>query len=156
MARHSIRTPELEDAVLVRLEAGETLSAICRDEDMPARSGFLRWCEEDSTLMDKYTRARKMGWDAIAEDAVRISDDSSDDPNSRRVRIDTRKWLLGKLYPHVYGDRVETQLTGSAQINVVVMPSGAAAPELADGDTIDIERSIEPCHFTALPKPAGS
>ena len=106
MARHSIRTPELEDAVLVRLEAGETLSAICRDEDMPARSGFLRWCEEDSTLMDKYTRARKMGWDAIAEDAVRISDDSSDDPNSRRVRIDTRKWLLGKLYPHVYGDKL--------------------------------------------------
>ena len=53
-------------------------------------------------------------------------------------------------------DSMDTAITGSAQINVVVMPSGAAAPELADGDTIDIERTIEPCHFTALPKPAGS
>ena len=29
-----------------------------------------------------------------------------------RLRIDTRKWLLGKVLPRVYGDKVITEVTG--------------------------------------------
>lgn len=45
--------------------------------------------------------------DAIAEQTMEISDDLTEDANSRRVRIDTRKWLLSKLAPKKYGDRIE-------------------------------------------------
>ncbi len=48
-----------------------------------------------------------MGLDAIAEETFEISDDKDDDPASRRVRVDTRKWLLSKLAPKKYGDRIE-------------------------------------------------
>jgi hypothetical protein len=30
-----------------------------------------------------------------------------------RVRIDTRKWMLSKMLPKVYGDKTEVALTGA-------------------------------------------
>ena len=160
MPRASIRTPELEDAILARLEAGETLSAICRDEGMPSRPSFLDWIREDPLLSDRYARARLVGFDALAEETIAIADTArigekterkeisrqctacqrdvrwlrkgwshsqdgsalcegaeaakieeskvvtGDMVERARLQVDTRKWLLGKLYPHVYGDKL--------------------------------------------------
>ena len=41
------------------------------------------------------------------------------------MRIDTRKWLLGKLYPHVYGDKVTQEITGAGggKLEVVLVPA---------------------------------
>jgi len=58
-------------------------------------------------ISSRYAYARAAGLDAIAEQMEEIADDKSDDANSRRVRIDTRKWLLSKLAPKKYGDRIE-------------------------------------------------
>ena len=39
-----------------------------------------------------------------------IADDLTEDPNSRRVRIETRKWLLSRLRPDKYGDRTQVDV----------------------------------------------
>lgn len=36
-----------------------------------------------------------------------IADTIAEDANSRRVRVDARKWYLSKLAPKRYGDRLE-------------------------------------------------
>lgn len=40
------------------------------------------------------------------EEVLTIADHTSIDPHDRRIRVDTRKWLLSKDLPKVYGDKV--------------------------------------------------
>ena len=75
---------------------------------MPHEATVRNWAVDDvqgfSTL---YARARNTGLDCIAEGTIGIADDLTEDPNSRRVRIDARKWLLSKMRPDKYGDQVK-------------------------------------------------
>jgi len=67
-----------------------------------------------------------LGLDALAEEILEISDDGSNDwmerkrqdgsvetvlnsehINRSRLRVDSRKWLLSKMAPKKYGDRIE-------------------------------------------------
>ena len=65
----------------------------------------------------------------MAEEILVISDDSKHDVEvdengqkrmnaeyvaRSRLRVDTRKWLLAKMLPKKYGDRVEQHHTGDA------------------------------------------
>ena len=51
----------------------------------------------------------------------------------QRNRIDTRKWLLSKLAPKKYGDKVQTELTGAdggaIESKVTVQFVNATPPE---------------------------
>lgn len=77
---------------------------------------FLRWCGDDDTLAKQYARTRTELLAAMEEDLLDICDE---DPGTtmtggkdgaavqhQRLRVDTRKWLLSKLLPKRYGDRV--------------------------------------------------
>jgi hypothetical protein len=89
MGRPSTFSAELANEICSRLAKGETLLNICKDENMPARSSVYLWRTENEEFSDKFARARDLGFDAIA-------DDKSDDPASRRVRVQTRLDLLGR------------------------------------------------------------
>lgn len=51
---------------------------------------------------------RKMMADGKVEEAVEIGDmvDRS------RLQVDSRKWLLSKLVPHKYGDKITQEISG--------------------------------------------
>ena len=70
-------------------------------------------------------RARDIGLERMAEETVEIADDSGldvvmteDGPRAdgevvqrAKLRVDTRKWLLSKLAPKRYGDRLQVDAT---------------------------------------------
>jgi hypothetical protein len=76
------------------------------------------------------TRAREVGYRKMADDLIDIADGSAvpsteadgnkdkatdhdgDAVQRDRLRVDTRKWLLSKALPMVYGDKVISALTG--------------------------------------------
>ena len=130
-------SPEIAEEILRRLAAGETLRGICKDERMPDASTVVGWvvADESSThgcplpgFAKRYARARSEGLDVIAEQMVEIADDDTDDPQSRRVRVDTRKWLLSKLRPDKYGDRTAFDIGGQkdappVQVQVNFLPT---------------------------------
>jgi hypothetical protein len=112
----------MADEICARLETGRSLLNVCQDEDLPARSTVLRWIEQNEAFRDKYAGAREKGYRAMAEEILAISDDTSKDyierkdgsravdhehVNRSRLRVDTRKWLLSKVLPKIYGDKVE-------------------------------------------------
>src|SRR6185369_604064 len=107
--RPTSHTPEVEAEIFTRLSAGESLRAICKSDHLPSDFAVRNWIVNDKPpgISSRYAYARAAGLDAIAEQMEEIADDKSDDANSRRVRIDTRKWLLSKLAPKKYGDRIE-------------------------------------------------
>jgi len=120
-------TQELADTICARLADGESLRSICSDDSMPAMSTVMGWLARNAHagFVEQYTRAREAQADAIFDECLDIADDGRNDWMERRdedggnlgwkengeamqrsrLRIDTRKWMAGKLRPKVYGDR---------------------------------------------------
>jgi hypothetical protein len=111
--RPSIFSEELATRICERLAAGETLRAICRDEDMPPESTVRRWALDDfNGFAAQYARARETGYQGLADDLIAIADDHLGDPARDRLRVDTRKWLLSKALPKIYGDKLSHEVGG--------------------------------------------
>lgn len=118
-------TPELATLICDELASGRTLRSVCRDPGMPHESTVRKWANEDREgFHTQYTRAREIGYHAMADETVEIADDGANDWMERhdgenvgwkangehiqrsRLRVDTRKWLLSKALPKVFGEKV--------------------------------------------------
>lgn len=87
----------------------------------------------------QYARAREIGYHAMADELIEIADDGTNDWMERqgddgaahvingehvqrsRLRLDTRKWLLSKALPKVYGEKLQTEHSGSLRVERVEM-----------------------------------
>lgn len=97
------------EAVLERIRNGMSLRKASEATGVPTAT-FLRWCSEDPVLADHYARARDSMIDAMADELLTIADKEhldSADVQKHKLQVDTRKWLLSKLAPKRYGDRIE-------------------------------------------------
>ena len=119
--RPSIASPEMTMAICERIAQGESLTAVCSSEDMPARTTVYRWIEENEEFRDAYARAREdqahSFFDEVTDISMKVASGEMD-PQSARVIIDARKWQAGKLRPKVYGDKTITENT-----NINLRPS---------------------------------
>lgn len=118
---------------------------ICRDEHMPGWVAVYRWLDEHPEFKERFACARKLGFDAIAEEALEISNTPvegkrikrSEDGHEetiedmlghRKLQIETRLKLLAKWDPSRYGEKLA--LGGAAdlppiQTNSTIDPSEA-------------------------------
>lgn len=95
---------------------------------MPSESAVRAWVLEDRDgFSAQYTRAREIGYHAMADELLEISDDGTNDWMKRtqgedtidvvnneaiarsRLRVDTRKWMLSKALPKIYGDKTQVE-----------------------------------------------
>lgn len=112
--RPSSYDPEIAAEILDRLAAGETLRSICRSDGMPSDMSVRRWAAEDRDgFSSRYAKARDEGMHVMADEIVEIADSPSGDVQRDRLRVDTRKWLLSKIVPKVYGDK--TMVSGDPE-----------------------------------------
>ncbi len=125
VGRPSGYTPEIADAICDLLSQGQTLREICRAENMPHESTVRQWARLDREgFYTQYAIAREIGYHSMADETLDIADNAVNDWMERngeddsgwqvngehiqrsRLRIDTRKWLLSKALPKVYGDKI--------------------------------------------------
>lgn len=97
-------------AVLVSMETGNSLRQSCVEHDLPIGT-FLRWVDEDKELAEHYTQARARMLDAQAEALEEIGDEAAQAETAvqvagLRLKSDNRKWLLSKLAPKKYGEKL--------------------------------------------------
>lgn len=113
-------SPEVAAEVLRRLADGETLSDICDSEGMPHRHTFLDWVTVGG-LGSIYAHARLMSAD-VRFDRLRRLAASATSENAQAVRlmVDTEKWVVAKLNPAKYGDKLDLHVTG--QLNISALP----------------------------------
>lgn len=102
-----------------------TLREVCRQENMPPESTVRLWALNDvEGFSAQYTRARQIGYHGMADELIEIADDGANDWMERqgddgvgwalngehlqrsRLRVDTRKWMLSKVLPKIYGDKL--------------------------------------------------
>jgi hypothetical protein len=117
MGRPSLKTPELIEAICARLETGEPLVWICRDEGMPSVATVGNWERDDEAVSSAIARAREIGGDYIAAEALQLIDNVEEDPASRRIRFDGRLKLLAKWHPKRYGDKLDVAHSGGVSFN---------------------------------------
>ena len=101
-------TRELADEICRRISEGESLRSICRDPDIPVSEGAVRaWSREDRDgFAVRFQIARDLQLDGWSDLIVDLADRQDLDPRDRAIRIDTRKWLMSKLAPKRYGERL--------------------------------------------------
>lgn len=112
---------EIADEICERLASGESLISICRDAHMPSDAAVRKWVLGDHDgFSSRYARAREMQLEHLADELLEISDNAHNDwmkrngydcPNTElvqrsKLRSDNRKWLLSKLKPERYGDKL--------------------------------------------------
>jgi hypothetical protein len=122
-------TVEIAREICRQLAEGVPLREICRQNGMPEWRTIYDWMVKDDQavaagggagLSASIARAREIGYDAMAEDCLRIADDAANDwmetehgrklnaehVQRSKLRIETRLKLLAKWNPKKYGERV--------------------------------------------------
>lgn len=131
VGRPSIYTQELADNICEQLALGNSMRTVCAADDMPAMSTVFKWLREDTKFSEQYARAKQESADYMAEELLEIADDGTNDYiekerpdgstyealNSEhvqrsRLRVDTRKWLMSKMKPKKYGEKLDLTTDG--------------------------------------------
>lgn len=144
--RHRLYTPEIAETILERLSDGEGLIAICRDDGMPSDGAVRYWVESDHDgFATRYAQARARGVERLADEILELSDDATRDVKTTadgretvdyevvarsKLRVDSRKWLLSKLLPKTYGDKLD--LNHSGEMSLKAVPDDKLESRLTD------------------------
>ncbi|MBF8177235.1 terminase small subunit-like protein [Herminiimonas contaminans] len=94
---------------------------------LPDYSNFHRWMRGDKELRTQYEEAKMEQADFLGEELLEISDKelkTAVDVQAARLQSDNRKWLMSKMKPRKFGDKMaltdgDGKPLPSAQINPV-------------------------------------
>lgn len=103
--RPSTYTDEMGDKICDLLTQGMSLRKICQSDEFPNASTVYVWLDRFPSFAERYVRAREAATEDMLEDILAIADDPKIEVQDKRVRIDTRKWAMGKLKPKKYGEK---------------------------------------------------
>ena len=104
-------------------------------DDFPTASTVYVWLDRNPEFAERYARAREAATEDMLEEIFEIADNPEIDVQDKRVRIDTRKWAMGKLKPKKYGDK-QTVDVGNKE-----------------GETLKVETpNVDPAVVSALTK----
>lgn len=128
--RPTLYTEELAAFICSEIASGEKVSDICAAETMPSQRSVYTWLAKYPEFSQQYARAQSDRTHAMAEEIIDISDDGRNDWMERnfgeetvwvangealqrsRLRVDTRKWLMSKMAPKKYGEKIVQEQTG--------------------------------------------
>lgn len=103
--RPSTYTEEMGNLICDKLTEGLSLRRICKDDAFPNASTVYVWLDRFPAFAEQYARAREAATEDMLEEMLEIADDPLLEAQDKRVRIDTRKWAMGKLKPKKYGEK---------------------------------------------------
>lgn len=150
IGRPSSYSQKVADMICERLAYGESLRKICLGDNMPNRSTVIRWLADMPAFRNHYAHAREAQAEHFLDEILEIADDSAGDIEvgkdgqtrvsheaiaRAKLRIDTRKWMMSKLAPKKYGDKIDIAASG------VVIQEAALVP-WEPGRFADIVRQV--------------
>jgi len=125
---------EVKDFLIEQVSTnGKNLHSIKRHHPaFPDVTTVYPWFKKDEKFAQQYAQAKRTAMDFMAEEIVTIADDGSNDymeimdkngdPTGAwkfkgehvmrsKLRIDTRKWIMSKLMPSKYGEKIQVEHT---------------------------------------------
>jgi hypothetical protein len=134
---------QLAELVPELMSDGLSMRQACIKAGMTAQT-FLRAVDASPALAERYAQARGALLDAmvdqilsLADAPVPLLDNGATDPGlvrQRQLQIDARRWILSKLAPNKYGDRLDVSVTD----NRISITGALAAAQSRLVDVIDV------------------
>lgn len=132
MGRQTTYKQKTADTICGLIAEGTPLRQICRMENMPAWRTVYNWLGANIEFEAQFARARELGFDAIAEEALEIAntplmgetEETSENGKKitradmlghRKLQIETRLKLLAKWSPK-YADKTQIDVKGKLDI----------------------------------------
>jgi transposase-like protein len=147
--------------VLQAIELGASVRAATRSADTVNASTFHEWVAADEEFAKQYARAAERRAEAIFEDILNIADENHKDVYTdaegiervdndvvqrARLRVDARKWVLAKMQPKKYGDKLDLTSDNKALLAPVVgmiikneLPQAEEPQNLQDDEFGDLD-----------------
>lgn len=154
---------------MVIATSSQGVAGALREIGSPIAAGtFFRWRIEHPDLDDAYMRAKAMQTDYLADEMLDIADTTNCDAyietlkdgtkvakvdgeaiSRSRLRVDTRKWIMAKLKPRTYGDKIDMTTNGES-IN------GGAPDASKEARALELMKIVEHVEQRALSDRAKS
>jgi hypothetical protein len=128
--RPSTYTEEMGNLICDKLTEGMSVRKLCKMDGFPNPSTIYVWIDRFPEFAERYARARETATEDMLEDILEIADDPTIDTQEKRVRIDTRKWAMGKLKPKKYGEKTTHEVGNK------------------DGETLKVDNGIDTVALT--------
>lgn len=122
------------DEICEWLAEGKSLRAYCSQAGKPAMSTVLRWVAERPEFQTQYALAKEVQAETLFDEILEIADDPRFDWVERygrdgqprteadyehihrsRLRVDTRKWRVARMFPKKYGDKGHLTVAGDGE-----------------------------------------
>lgn len=113
--RPSTYDPQIAARLCEQLAQGRALTTVAPELGVGVRTVY-QWMDAEPEFAQNYARAREDSADKLAGEIVDIADNTDEDSNSRRVRVDARKWVASKLKPKQYGERQQIDLDAKVEV----------------------------------------
>ncbi len=126
MARPIDFTKELGDKVCQSIANGWSMRTTCNEEDMPSMFTVFRWLREEESFQKQYARACEERTEAHNEQLLDYGEEALElaqncDPKAAnavvsavKLKADNLKWVMSKMKPKKYGDKVDVTSAGEA------------------------------------------
>lgn len=131
---------------------GKSLRSICTDKELPSRRTVFNWLNRNPGFVHQYVRARDIQADVIFDEMHDIADNlavgikrvtkpsgeeitEADMIEHRRLQIETRKWMLGKMAPKKYGEKTQIEHSGAV--------ASYDLSKVTDGDLRQLEAILD-------------
>lgn len=83
--------------------------------DLPPWQTIMGWLCRYSEFQEQYARAKQLQAELMAEEILELADDPNTESGQvqrSKLQVETRKWLMSKLLPRKYGDRIDVTSNG--------------------------------------------
>lgn len=114
--RPTLYCDETANRVLELIATGRSLKRICEEnDDLPHRDTIYRWLLRHSDFFDRYTEAREVQADCVADNVLNVAEKVAEgDLGAREGHVVMRAstWFAGVTAPHKYSERTQVQHTG--------------------------------------------
>lgn len=130
---------------------GRSLKSLVEDDPrFVSYEDFLRWIKRDPQRNERFKEAQEMRTEFLAGEILEIADgaesiDASapETVNRDKLRIDTRKWLMGAHNRKRYGETKQIELGGTISITEALAQAQARVIEAEVIDVSDVTPRLE-------------
>lgn len=124
LGRPTVYSQELAERICSQLSEGISLRTVCLAEDMPSKTTVFNWLHVNKDFLDQYARAKEESTHANQEILEDLGDQAielaqSVDPKASgavvqavKLKADNMKWVMSKMKPKKYGDKVDLTTNG--------------------------------------------
>jgi hypothetical protein len=121
---------------------GTPLRTVLKEKGMPSSQTFYKWIDSDKIKSKQYARSCEDRSERIFEEILQIANNpelgettkvdnmgksettTGDMIQHRRLQIDARKWMLSKMFPKKYGDKIDHTSDGKEMTTTTVINLG--------------------------------